>query len=425
MDPLALPDIAGMLLLMGVLEWLRRKHRASNVDLWMLGLLFILLETLAVSVLRGGPNFARTAHTVALDAYVLAAIAFGWAARDDVAADVPWMPLVLPPALPLLAVTTMYGVEVTDSRVYLWFCAATLLFGGIYLTAFAREEWRRRVTMTLLHAAMWGPMIWMAHSGALRLLTYWGLAFLFALLGVSFRQQVRKHRMGGMLLVCGFLVWAICFLAHPFVRERLLANLLVEQVWTMQKFFVIIGMLLVLLEDQTQRLENDAMHDQLTGLPNRRLFNDRLVQALERARRTGKSAAVFVVDLNNFKHINDNHGHRTGDLVLTRAAAELRAKIRGSDTLARCGGDEFSIIVNDLGRPEDCERIAEMLRTAVAAVEVPDPHRFPLSGSIGYAVFPEDVGDVEALCEMADIRMYKDKRLQGVSNSGTLPLLKM
>ena len=139
----------------------------------------------------------------------------------------------------------------------------------------------------------------------------------------------------------------------------------------MQKFFVILGMVLVLLEEQTRRRQDEAMHDPLTGLPNRRLFDDRLHQALERSRRTGTSTALFVIDLNGFKQINDTHGHMTGDMVLMQVSEALRQKVRVSDTLARCGGDEFSVIVTDLARREDCERIEESLVGAIQSVQLP------------------------------------------------------
>jgi diguanylate cyclase (GGDEF)-like protein len=202
----------------------------------------------------------------------------------------------------------------------------------------------------------------------------------------------------------------LCFFLHPFVRDIAFYDEFNRQLWTMQKFLVIIGMVLLLLEEQTRRLEGEAMHDPLTGLPNRRLFEDRLIQSLERSRRTGRISAVFVIDLDNFKLVNDTHGHRTGDLVLLRAGHILKSKIRSSDTLARCGGDEFSVIVNDLTRPEDCERIAEALRAAIATVDLPPGTRSPLTGSIGYAIFPNDVSDAAELCDLADVRMYKDKR---------------
>jgi diguanylate cyclase (GGDEF)-like protein len=184
------------------------------------------------------------------------------------------------------------------------------------------------------------------------------------------------------------------------------------QIWNMQKFFVIIGMLLVLLEDQTRRREDEAMHDSLTGLPNRRLFDDRLGQALERSRRMGTSAVLFALDLNGFKEVNDLFGHQHGDKVLQLAAAGLREKIRGSDTLARCGGDEFCVIVSDVARLEDCNLIASNLRLAVAAIGADSGGRYQLSCSVGFARFPEDASDALALYDLADTQMYRDKTSQ-------------
>jgi diguanylate cyclase (GGDEF)-like protein len=178
----------------------------------------------------------------------------------------------------------------------------------------------------------------------------------------------------------------------------------------MQKFFVIIGMLLVLLEEKTRQLKDEALHDPLTGLPNRRLFDDRLIQAMERARRTERSAALFVVDLDNFKEVNDSYGHRAGDEVLARTSQVLRSTIRAVDTLARCGGDEFNIIANDLTSPQDCDCIADALRAAIASVELPDSSMRMLRGSVGYAMFPDEARECDALTELADMRMYKDKR---------------
>jgi diguanylate cyclase (GGDEF)-like protein len=304
----------------------------------------------------------------------------------------------------------MYGFDIFVSRAYLILGAASLVLGVLYIVLFLTGGRIFKARLLGIHIILWTPIAWMAAQSEFRLLVYWGLACMYVLVAVSFRRRIRRGGIGGLVIVTGFIVWALCFLTHPFVRNLPFYNDLTEQLWTMQKFVVIIGMLLLLLEDQTRRLQDEAMHDPLTGLPNRRLFDDRLVQALSRARRTGLSAAVFALDLDNFKQINDTHGHRSGDLVLIRAGQVLKSKIRSSDTIARCGGDEFNVIVNDLTRPSDCERIAEALRAAVAAVELPIGARFPLRGSVGYAVFPDDVAEPGELCELADIRMYKDKR---------------
>ena len=405
---------------MAVLEWLRRKYREESVNLWMLGLSFILLEVIAVALLRNVPSMSRLAHAAALDAYVLAGVTFGWAAREDLIPGQKHLPLFLLPAIPLFAITTIYGMSVTATTAYVAITSASLALGIGYAAFLVRGTWRFRLKLLVVHAIIWTPMIRMAATGQLRLLTYWGLACLYLLVAVSFRNRVHRGRIGGLIIVSGFIVWALCFLAHPFVRSMPFYFDIDEQLWTMQKFFVIIGMLIVLLEEQTRRLEDEAMHDPLTHLPNRRLFGDRLLQAISRSDRTGLSAAVFVIDLDNFKQVNDTLGHRAGDLMLARVGEVLKSKIRSSDTLARCGGDEFNVIVSDLTRASDCDRIAEALRSAVESVDLPSGAAVKLSASIGCAMYPDDVASPDELCELADVRMYKDKRVSrsGVSQAG-------
>lgn len=417
MNLLSLPDIAGMVILMAVLEWLRRKYREESVSLWMLGLSFILVETLAVAVLRNSPFPGRVAYAISLDAYVLAGVTFGWAAREDLIPGQKHLPLYLLPAVPLFAMTTLYGWGVATASIYVAITIASLLLGIAYVAVFIRGNWRFQTKLLVSHAIIWAPMVMLAMTGRARLLVFWGLGSLYLLAAVSFRNRVHRGRIGGILIVSGFIVWALCFLVYPFVRSMPFYSDIAEQLGTMQKFFVIIGMLVVLLEDQTRRLEDEAMRDPLTNLPNRRLFGDRLLQAISRADRSGLSAAVFIIDLDNFKLVNDTHGHRAGDVVLARAAEVLKTKIRSSDTLARCGGDEFTVIVNDLARVTDCDRIAEALRLAVGAVELPSGSIATLTASVGYALYPDDGADPEELCELADVRMYKDKR---VSRSGVI-----
>jgi diguanylate cyclase (GGDEF)-like protein len=410
MNLLSLPDIVGMIVLMAVLDWLRRKYRYASVNLWMVGLTFILVEAVAVAVLRGSPALSRVAHALALDAYVLAGITFGWAGSKDSLPGLSRLQIFIPPAVPLFALTTIYGFNFSGPRLYQAIAIATLLLGIAYVAAFSGGDRAFRTRLVVIHLLVWTPITWLAATAQLRMLIYWGLTCLYLLVAFAFRKRVRRGGIGGILIVAGFIVWALCFFLHPFVRDIAFYDEFNRQLWTMQKFLVIIGMVLLLLEEQTRRLEGEAMHDPLTGLPNRRLFEDRLIQSLERSRRTGRISAVFVIDLDNFKLVNDTHGHRTGDLVLLRAGHILKSKIRSSDTLARCGGDEFSVIVNDLTRPEDCERIAEALRAAIATVDLPPGTRSPLTGSIGYAIFPNDVSDAAELCDLADVRMYKDKR---------------
>ncbi len=150
-----------------------------------------------------------------------------------------------------------------------------------------------------------------------------------------------------------------------------------------------------------------AYQDPLTGLPNRSLLNDRLVQALALARRRRRRATLLYVDLDGFKEVNDRFGHRTGDLLLRCVAGRLVRPLRRSDTVARLGGDEFLVLLPDSGSRRGGERIA---RTLLAAVRRPCRVRgreLRVSASIGMAVYPDDGRSAAALLKHADQAMYE------------------
>lgn len=154
-----------------------------------------------------------------------------------------------------------------------------------------------------------------------------------------------------------------------------------------------------------------AYHDMLTGLPNRRLLDDRLRQAVFLAQRRDARVGVILLDLDGFKQVNDSLGHRAGDAVLREIARRLAACVRRADTLARHGGDEFVIVVPDLAAEADCQVVAEKILRALEPPCRIDGREFVVGASIGISVFPADAGDPEALLRNADVAMYRAKQL--------------
>jgi diguanylate cyclase (GGDEF)-like protein len=153
-----------------------------------------------------------------------------------------------------------------------------------------------------------------------------------------------------------------------------------------------------------------AHHDGLTGLANRATLAERLRHALRRVRRSGGSAAVLFIDLDNFKQINDEHGHHAGDALLRAVAARIDADLRPGDTVARFGGDEFVALCEDVCGPEDAMEVAERLRTSLAqAVPLPGGGAVHVTASIGVALPDRPDRDAEALLEAADRAMYEAK----------------
>ncbi|HET6906227.1 MAG TPA: EAL domain-containing protein [Rhodanobacteraceae bacterium] len=150
--------------------------------------------------------------------------------------------------------------------------------------------------------------------------------------------------------------------------------------------------------------------DALTGLPNRLLFNDRLETVLQEAHRSGEMFAMLFVDLDRFKNINDSLGHGVGDQVLVAVARKLRAAVRGSDTVARYAGDEFTVILRHIVLRDDVLRIAEKLvRAMEAPLTLEDGSELHITASIGISFYPDDAGEAEQLVKHADVAMYNAK----------------
>lgn len=160
-----------------------------------------------------------------------------------------------------------------------------------------------------------------------------------------------------------------------------------------------------------ERLVHQATHDSLTGLPNRTMLQERLRQAIARARRSGQRVGVLFVDLDRFKDVNDTLGHRVGDELLREMAARLTRIVRESDLLVRLSGDEFMVVLEQLDDPHSAEKIAAKLLVELRAPAQIESHEIHVSGSIGISIFPDDADDVEAMLKNADMAMYRAKEL--------------
>ncbi|MDB6442337.1 EAL domain-containing protein [Pseudomonas sp. 21TX0197] len=163
------------------------------------------------------------------------------------------------------------------------------------------------------------------------------------------------------------------------------------------------------LKHAQAKLDYQAHHDPLTGLPNRTLFESRLLTALNSQQENGGQGAVLFLDLDRFKHINDSLGHPVGDLLLKGIAVRLREQLRDIDTVARLGGDEFIILLPGLQQPSDAEHIAMKLLNCFAAPFQAGEHEFFISASIGTSLYPQDGCDVATLVKNADAAMYRSK----------------
>ncbi|HYK53100.1 MAG TPA: diguanylate cyclase [Candidatus Eremiobacteraceae bacterium] len=162
--------------------------------------------------------------------------------------------------------------------------------------------------------------------------------------------------------------------------------------------------------ERARTLEEAAYKDPVTGMPNRRLFDDKLTTAVDSTRRRSDTFAVLYIDIDDFKRINDTHGHHVGDAVLTAVGLRLRVCVRETDVVARLGGDEFGVILTSLEADGYAEEVAERILASLQQPLVAADRIFEVRASIGISKFPDDGADATALERKADAAMYRAKQ---------------
>ncbi len=240
-----------------------------------------------------------------------------------------------------------------------------------------------------------------------------GIIFLLAALNyivaTLFWRRFSRATVGVLTTVFGFIAWGSVFPIGTLLVIFAPSIHVQSEVWNIPKYFVAVGMIVILLEDQIEKSDYLAYHDELTGLPNRRLLEDRLDQALARANRKGNKVAVLLLDLDHFKQVNDNYGHRIGDQTLQQVVTRLASRMRVSDTLARSGGDEFTVI-SDVADAEGAQVLVSNLEMAFTVPFKMEGKIIHTGLSIGLALYPDDGRTPDDLYAAADQAMYESKR---------------
>jgi diguanylate cyclase (GGDEF)-like protein len=409
-----LPDLSALALLIGILLMLRRRHSEQRTNIWLIGLVITLIESVAHIFYApvGVPNPAL--HVIVVDCYLLAGLVFNWASGDLPISSRRRLLYIALNGIPLLIINTLYGLHIHNHGAYLPVIAVGLVLGvttSIFL--------RRNLIFVAIHLIGWLGMAFLVNQNDLRRVVYWSLSAVYLIAAINFRNRLPSKSTGRLAILTGFFIWALCFFVHPWVVAYTAYSDIASHVWNMQKSLISIGMILVMLEEQVSSNQWLALHDELTGLPNRRLFEDRLAHALERAHRTNSPLAVLMLDLNDFKKINDSFGHHAGDQVLREIAHNLRDTLHTSDTLARLGGDEFILLTASLA---DHRSIGHRIDAIQCALERPillAGRPTIVSASLGTAIFPQDAQDATTLLRLADQRMYaiKAKPISRASSS--------
>jgi len=404
----ALPALIALAILVAVFTAISRQHTRERVELWLTGWILVLLRTV-VQLLNPRPYGFRLDLAIGLSALELASIAFIVSVAPRAGTVTRQVLLAAVLGIPALAYTNGMIVGVS-SHFFYYAVVAIGLFAAVALLWY----WYRRITTYVACVAL--------AFAALAALVGWSIASDHADEGVHivlmamnffaaglFWYRLRRMSAGVLATVFGFVTWGITFPVAILLRTHAPNVHLDAEVWDIPKYLVAIGMIVTLLEEQILESEHLAYHDALTGLPNRRLLHDRLLQAIAHAARSGNKAAVLLLDLDDFKAVNDTFGHRIGDGVLQEVVGRLSARLRAVDTLARTGGDEFTVI----SQVADAQGAQTLVWALEAALVVPlrvDKKLVNLGVSVGYALYPDDATDPAELCALADRAMYASKR---------------
>lgn len=411
MDWSQVPDLATVALLSCAFASLGKDGRSPVSRLWLTSWLLIALHFAAFIFLPLSGVRGDLAQIIGLAALADAGVLFMYSTVPYQGQRSNRFMLIT-----LLAVTTIYICLLVVSPLLGWaLVPAAILMGlaplGLALIALPRFQHPLRWLLVSLFFVLSIYLLAIqrrpGNGGDLALNGLLCAVYLGCCL--HFWYAYRRASAGALITIAGFAAWSQVFVIGPLLFAYKPGLSVESEVWNLPKYLVAVGMLLLLLEEQIEHNKFLALHDDLTGLPNRRLFLDRLKLAMGRAERQATSMSLLVVDLNRFKEVNDTLGHHVGDEVLKAVAQAFLGRVRRCDTVARTGGDEFSIILEETAAHANAHQVAQSLVELIARPITTSGREIQVGASIGIAVFPQDATDLETLCILADRRMYDTK----------------
>ena len=404
-----LPNLIALAILVAVFWAISSKDTSERLHLWLAGWFLVLLHFTAqfLSPANGPAN--KLLDAISIDCLILAGVAFVISVSTVATTWQRQLVMTATIAVPCLAFTNGVVWEIASRPYYYGIIvvgalAPMILFWRLY----NRSNWYTfavlSATAATAAAAVWAVAKRQDEFGIIVI-----LAMLYLVAGLLYWKHHKRLTAGVSTTVVGFGLWGLVFPVSMLFEIYLPSQQVESEVWNIPKYLVAVGMILTLLEDQIERSNYLAYHDELTGIPNRRLLEDRLDQALAHARRVGCKVAVLLLDLDHFKEVNDTFGHRVGDMTLQAVVTQLTGRIRASDTLARSGGDEFTV-VSEVQDANGASALIAALDSALAKPLNIQGLQVRTGLSIGLALYPDDGSDPDQLHAAADKAMYIAKR---------------
>ena len=409
MDLSYLPNIFSLTIFIVGFRPLVRKL-GSHVNLWFLGWGLILLHYVALLLAQPSGKLHLITAFAAYWAEDLCALTFMLAA-----AAIKGYPLatrfigVL--AIPVLAQSALCLAGSTASWLLLGvLCLFVLPLCSVLLAP--RPRSKSFLLLGIAFALFAVAMVPLAEHSA-SLVGDGVLCMLFLSAAYLYLGSTARKGRGAVAAIAGLIGWGLSFPIVDFLQHIDPGVILNRTLVEAPQYLVIAGIILILIEEYVVRTERLAMHDPLTDLPNRRLFEERLIATMEEARIHRTTVACLVIDVDNFKHINDTLGHSTGDALLRALAVRLSWHMSPRDILARTGGDEFTALLAGVTDEHHLRFIAGAMMSAASVPIMVDGKPVDVRISVGIALSPDDADDIDSLRRAADEAMYSAKRRGG------------
>ena len=411
MDLNFLPEILSFLIIIGCFRPLARRA-GPHVNRWFLGFGFLVAFLAASMFLPPGPAGPLVPLLLSRWSIDLAALTFLSASANRVRRRFPDF-LVALLALPVLLQSSVAALAPHSSLASHFAGTLFALPAGFIL--FAPERRRTPQLFPLATAcALLASAAWLAPPVYGILFSRFVISVLLLAAAHLYATTVPRISRSAVATVGGMIAWGLMTPAVHAVRLFRPGFLPNRALIEIPVYFMCGGVLLALLEEHVLRTERMAMHDPLTDLPNRRLFDERLEAALEDARMTGTNLACLVIDVDNFKTVNDTLGHDAGDQLLRALAVRLAWHMGPRDLLARTGGDEFTAMLAGVHSEDHLRYVAAaMMSAAGVPILIDNELEVDVRISIGIAISPRHAEDTETLRRAADDAMYAAKRRGG------------
>jgi diguanylate cyclase (GGDEF)-like protein len=401
-----LPNLCALLVFIGAFRPLARRA-GPHTNAWFLAWIFILLHNAALIFDGSGATGHASIQLIGEWALELGGICF---LRAAASAPSDWESFTISAemALPIFAQSALVVFGVHRSLLQSG-CTLLMLVPGAHLLWIERGRRRPRARMAwgfVISAVCLAPFA--AFDPAMALSVVHCLLFLGS--AALYWDYAGNSTTGVFTAVSGLALWGLVYPIDMVLIRYDLSSPLWVAACQFPSYIVAYGIILTIIEEHVRRTETLAMHDPLTGLPNRRLFEDRLQQVLAGSANTGTMLACLVIDVDNFKTTNDTLGHAVGDGLLQAVATRLSWHIHAGDTLARTGGDEFAVV---LARLQSLEHLRFTVGAMMSATSVPfvvGEHAIHVGLSVGIAINPEGSLDADDLRHRADEAMYEAKR---------------